>query len=200
MAQYNLTNSWIEFRYTTKSIQHVQKFQVNAVTTIPTADPDTVNLLSRDGTLFTLTGFALEWTAALAGYFDNTQSTFDSMTLWHQPDTANEPTFISAADPTAVTWQQPTGTGGDKDGAQETQTYRCSDGKILKIVLLETVSQPHYRVALSDVSAAHLTPLINYMMSGSCIPQSRSGAYPLLAMNRTGVYNDKLVRTRFKVD
>lgn len=200
MAQFNLTNHWIEFRYTVEGMQHVAKYQVESTTTVPTVNPAAVELATTGGVAsIGLDEFAVDWTLALSPLFATPESTFDSFTLYYQPDGALEPTFIAAATPD-VTWTQPTSTAGPVLGSQVTYTFRAEDGKILKVVLLETIVPPHQRDPQSALGDAANLGLRSEVLGSSNAIQSRSGAWPLLAMNRTVVFNDKIVRKRFSVD
>lgn len=200
MAQFNLTNHWIEFRYTTEAMQHVQKFQVESTTTVPTVNPVDVLLVARDTSLIPLSVFGGDWTTVLAPFFSATDSSFDSMTLWYQPDGVLEPTFISGVDTSALGWIQPSSGAGGVLGAQETYTFRAADGRILKIVLVEATTQPHSRLTLPSIAAPAIVAFVDYMLGTTCVVKSRSDAFPLFALNRTVVFNDKIVRKRFNVD
>lgn len=198
MPQYNLTNHWIEFRYSVTNQTHVQKFQVDSAITTPQASAVNVTLNTKGGGTIPFLDFIADYTLAIAPLFSTPEASFDSMTLWHQPNGATEPIFITA-DSAGIIWNQPTSVASPAYGGQVTTTYRATNGKLLKLVFMETWLAPHARSDIPSAPAG-VPALGTYVLSNDCPIQARSGAYAMLAMNYTNVYNDKVVRKRFLVD
>lgn len=195
MAQHNLSNRWIAFKYETHGRTHTQKISVSSSAT--TQAPANVIML-HDRTGFddmTLQQFATWWTGYIAPFYVPTTYAPITMDLYYQPDGALEPLWLSG-----TTTGLATGTAGgaNTQAVQVTMTFKDTQGKPFKVVLLEPNIVPFARepYVTAPTRAKNLMDAVGELVSPIL---SRANNPIGQKMNYTVTYNDRLTQKVYKV-
>lgn len=133
--------------------------------------------------------FAVALAEVLDPFFTSAAS-FNRYEAWSQPTPADDPIFIFGGEIGEVG----TGTGTPVTASEYVFTWRCTNGTLLKMYLLETIVNQNQRFSLPSLTTGPEHDLDVFIRSSASAVFSRGGGKPIVGINATSKMNDTLRR------
>lgn len=150
---------------------------------------DAGRLRVRDGSDVDAVDGLLEFFGVLTPFF-GTDVSFNSVTVYHQPD--------PAAFPTPVMAHQFIGVGGEDAtpgwhvASEGTISWRTTEFNLVKLTLLDIATNDEWSKITILPGSGKLFDLHTWMLGDTCFVKGRDGAYANVFLSQTMTLNEKL--------
>ncbi len=183
----------IEMFYTVGGLQHTQRLNCFVDGSPPPGTPIVnISLNQRDFTLINVDTAVLAWVALIENLFNDTV-TFDNYNVWQYTPLTYIKTFIAAN----TIGLPGTHVNPSNLAHQMTMTHRTIEGGILRIVLLESISQENTRVPYAS-APADVQAVMDYVTRPNSWILARDTSYAIANLNYSTGENEAIFKERYR--